>query len=106
MFVDFNKFPITHEHNAVWAKISAISEAFTEYPSTEWVWWLDVDAIIMTPHLDLYGHLLSPAALRTRLIEGDLIIPSGDVPGNSDHPILTHPILTGEVDPQIQALLT
>jgi hypothetical protein len=68
-------------------------EAFAKYPSTEWVWWLDVDAIIMTPHLDLYDYLLKPEALRTRLIAGEVIKPTDDVGINHDL------LKTGEVHP-------
>jgi len=96
MLVDLNKFPISRTRHPVWAKISAIMEVFAMYPSTEWVWWLDVDAIIMTTHLDLYEHLLNPDAMRARLVAGDLLIPNDRVPGTSHHSLLT-----GEVDPEV-----
>jgi hypothetical protein len=71
-------------------------EAFSTYPTTEWVWWLDVDAIIMTPHLDLYKHLLDHEVLRSRLSKDEIIVP------NERIPMLAHESLrTGEVESQI-----
>lgn len=92
LLVDMNKFPVSRTKHPVWAKLPSIMEAFAKYPSTEWVWWLDVDAIIMTTHLDLYDYLLKPDALRARLITGELIKPTDDVGSNDS-------LKTGEVDP-------
>jgi hypothetical protein len=75
-----NKFEIANTLNPVWAKIPAISDAFNMYPEAEWVWWLDVDAIIMNPNIDLYEHVLSPTALGRLLREGELIKTNGNVP--------------------------
>ena|SRR5436190_16136685 len=76
MLLDCNKFPVSHEKHPVWCKVPALAEAFNTYPSTEWIWWLDLDAIIMTPHLELHNYLLSPVALKDRLLEGETIIPN------------------------------
>lgn len=54
----------------VWAKLPAISEAFERNPEAEWVWWLDTDAIIMTPNIDLASHLLNPEAMKPRIARG------------------------------------
>ena len=101
MLIDMSKFPISRTKHPVWAKLSAIMEAFETYPSTEWVWWLDVDAIIMTPHIDLYELLLNPAALKAQLLAGQLLNQSGDVQQQTHEPLKT-----GEVYPRFRYPLT
>jgi hypothetical protein len=73
---DSSKFEVSREKHPVWCKLPAIAEAMDLYPSAKWVWWLDLDALIMTPHLDLYEYLLDPAVLETRLLKGEKIIPN------------------------------
>jgi len=97
LLIDLNKFPIARTQHPVWGKLPSIMEAFEKYPSREWVWWLDVDAIIMTPHLDLYDFLLKPEAMRARLIAGDVIKPTDDVGVNHGS------LETGEVDTILKA---
>lgn len=94
MLLDMNKFEISQEKHPVWAKMSAIMEAFETYPSAEWVWWLDVDAIIMTPHVDLHEYLLNPETLKGHLLQGDQLIANDRVPG-----VEGRPLKTGEVSP-------
>ena len=74
MTVDLSSYKITHKTHAVWGKLPAILEAFEKFPHAEWIWWLDVDAVIMTPEIDLFNFLLSPEILTTKLREGDPII--------------------------------
>jgi galactosyl transferase GMA12/MNN10 family len=89
MVVDMNSFELTDMMHPVWAKIPAISRAFSTYPSTGWVWWLDVDAIIMTPHIDLYDHLLKPTSMKKLLLEGELIKVNDKVPIQRKGPVMT-----------------
>ena len=74
MTVDLASYVITHTTHPVWGKLPAILEAFERYPNAEWVWWLDNDAIIMTPEIDLYQHLLDPKILQTRLFKDQPIL--------------------------------
>ena len=74
MTVDLSSYAITHTTHAVWGKLPAIIEACEKYPHAEWIWWLDVDAIIMTPEIDLFQHLLSPQILQTKIVQGDPIL--------------------------------
>jgi hypothetical protein len=73
MLVDANKYEVARERNPAWCKLAAVAEALDRHPSMEWVWWLDLDAIIMSPHVDLYEHLLGPTALAGRLLKGETI---------------------------------
>lgn len=57
--------------HAVWKKIAAIKQAFLDNPKAEWVWWLDLDAIIMTAHAPLSTHLLHPSVLDKKLLRGE-----------------------------------
>ncbi|KAK9370708.1 galactosyl transferase GMA12/MNN10 family-domain-containing protein [Lipomyces kononenkoae] len=67
---------------AVWNKIPAIQNAFDVNPDAEWVWWLDMDAIIMTPAQDLASLVLNPDALKEKIAyEADLKINEGKPSG-------------------------
>ncbi|KAK9325261.1 galactosyl transferase GMA12/MNN10 family-domain-containing protein [Lipomyces orientalis] len=48
---------------AVWNKIPAVQNAFDINPDAEWVWWLDMDIIIMTPLQDLASLVLNPDSM-------------------------------------------
>lgn len=65
-FINISKYNIGTNH-PVWAKLPAVAEAFANHPKAKWVWWLDLDAIIMTPKVDLNEHLLSHKALLSRI---------------------------------------
>ncbi|KAF2404271.1 hypothetical protein EJ06DRAFT_546212 [Trichodelitschia bisporula] len=57
-FVNIAQFDIECAH-PVWKKIPAIVDAFNTYPDAQWVFFLDLDAIIMSPERDLHSSLLS-----------------------------------------------
>ena len=72
--VDLAKYSLVKKAQPAWGKIPAILETFEKYPGAEWIWWLDVDAIIMTPEIDLFEHILDPNVLRSRVLEGEPIV--------------------------------
>jgi hypothetical protein len=85
--VDMKDFQFSNTSHPVWAKMPAISATLDKFPLAEWVWWLDADAIIMTPHIDLYEYLLSPAALKNNLIHDEAIRMNDRVPIHPKDPI-------------------
>ena len=87
MFIDLTEFG-GRRHAAI-GKMGAIYRAFEQYPSTEWVWWLDMDAIIMTPSIDLYDHILGPSAMQTKLLSNMSIKSTSDVSTHSEDVIRT-----------------
>jgi len=98
MLFDSNKYEVSQERHPVWCKPTVIAEAMEKNSSAEWIWWLDMDAIIMTPHLDLYEYLLAPTVLAERLLKGQTISPNKriQIDGNP-----LPDLLTGEVYPAI-----
>lgn len=76
----------------VWAKMGAIRESFEKFPSVEWVWWLDTDALIMNAEIDLAKHILNKRAMKERLTYGR---PLRNVRGNWTNGIYME---RGEVD--------
>ena len=50
-----------------WNKIPILQDAFRRYPDAEWVWWLDLDIIIMNQSLDLQTHILSNEGMMRNL---------------------------------------
>ena len=69
-FINISSYDLGDAH-AVWKKIPAIVEAFNKHPKAQWVFWLDLDAIIMTPTRDLNSLLLSKEAMKKALAGGD-----------------------------------
>jgi hypothetical protein len=61
-FVNISQFDLDNAH-PVWKKIPAIVDAFNTYPKAQWVFFLDLDAIIMSPKQDLNSLILSHAGM-------------------------------------------
>lgn len=51
----------------MWSKVPILVDALKQYPDAKWIWWLDVDAIIMTPTIDLGEHFLNPDPMFSKL---------------------------------------
>lgn len=68
-FINMSRFDLRQTH-PVWGKLNAIKTAFDEHPNVEWIWWVDVDIIIMDPEIDLARHVLNPETLKRRLSYG------------------------------------
>lgn len=75
-FIDITRYDLNGAH-PVWAKLPAIVDSFNDFPEAQWVWWLDLDAIIMSPQIDLNSHILSYSAMHSRLEKNAPIIGGG-----------------------------
>lgn len=65
-----------------WNKIPILREAFDRFPKAKWIWWLDLDIIIMTPSLDLHTHVLSEEGmLQQMLIDQEIVGVGGGLLG-------------------------
>ncbi|KAJ5681656.1 uncharacterized protein N7477_001596 [Penicillium maclennaniae] len=51
-----------------WNKIPVSKEAFARHPNAEWVWWMDMDIIIMNMTLSIYDHNLSKEGLARNIL--------------------------------------
>ena len=65
-FVNISQFDLEGAH-PVWKKLPAIVDAFNAYPEAQWVFFLDLDAIIMSPEQDLNSLVLSHVGMRKSL---------------------------------------
>ena len=70
MWANFSEYKIGNAH-PVWSKVPVLADAFRKYPKAKWLWWLDIDAIIMSPNIDLSTHILSPPSLYSILRKGE-----------------------------------
>lgn len=84
-FLNISKFDIAPAH-PVWGKLPAIAETFETYPDAQWIWWLDLDAILMTPSVDLNELLLSHKALGEQLHKDQVLTNSGGGKSNISTP--------------------
>lgn len=75
-FINISDYDVSGAH-PVWKKIPAIIDCFRANPEVQWVWWLDLDAVIMTASVDLSDYLLSPEALDRALLRDTEIMRSG-----------------------------
>lgn len=62
-FINIGKYDLG-DIAPVWKKLPAIVEAFNDHPDAQWLFWLDLDAIIMTPEQDLQSLILSRDGMR------------------------------------------
>lgn len=68
-FINISRFDMKLIH-PVWGKLKAIELALEEHPDVEWIWWMDLDMIIMNPEIDLARYVLNPEAMKKRLSYG------------------------------------
>jgi hypothetical protein len=73
MSVDLTDYAVSAKYSPVWAKFYAIMDAFEKFPKSEWVWWLDLDAIILTPQVDVYSLFLESSAMKGMLYENETL---------------------------------
>lgn len=62
-----------------WRRLFALREVLEEYPDSEWLWYLDQDAIIMDTHLCLTDHILNPERLDHLMLKDEPIVPPDSV---------------------------
>ncbi|KAL2258790.1 hypothetical protein VTK26DRAFT_7755 [Humicola hyalothermophila] len=48
-----------HEWRESWEKVDFIRTALKKYPKAEWIWWLDLNTIIMEPTYSLQDHIFN-----------------------------------------------
>jgi hypothetical protein len=70
MWANISEYRVGDAH-PVWSKVPVLVDAFEKHPEAKWLWWLDVDAIIMNPTIDLASHVLSTHALGQKLRKGE-----------------------------------
>ena len=76
MWANFSSY--TFGPKVYWNKIPILQEAWRRYPQAEWLWWLDLDIIIMTPSLDLESHILPRGGLQRQLVLDEFLhVPGG-----------------------------
>jgi hypothetical protein len=51
-----------------WNKIAVLKEAFARHPDAEWVWWMDMESIIMNMTLSIYDHVLSREGMARNIL--------------------------------------
>jgi hypothetical protein len=68
MWCNLSEYRVKDEE-AVWTKTAVLVDAMNRYPNAKWIWWLDFDAVIMTPTIDLGKHILNPDAMFSNLLK-------------------------------------
>lgn len=71
-WVNISRFDL-HGKSPVWAKLPAVIETLETYPDAQWVWMLDLDAIIMSPRVDIAQKLLSHDSMKQQLLTNEKI---------------------------------
>lgn len=72
-FINMSRIEMPESPHPVWKKLPAIVETFQTYPDALWVWWLDLDAIIMTEDFELETKILSDDAIDKNLLRHEEI---------------------------------
>jgi hypothetical protein len=68
-WANFSEYRIGDVH-PVWSKVPVLADTFVKYPNAKWVWWLDIDAIIMSPEFSLQ-RILDPVNMYEILRKGE-----------------------------------
>ncbi|KAJ5225027.1 hypothetical protein N7468_006252 [Penicillium chermesinum] len=55
MWANMTSYNLPNGEGLVWNKMPVLKEAFDRFPDAEWVWWIDIDIIIMNMSLNLTG---------------------------------------------------
>ncbi|CAM1505597.1 Fc.00g112340.m01.CDS01 [Cosmosporella sp. VM-42] len=48
-----------HEWRESWEKVDFIRSSLRKYPEAEWIWWLDLNTLVMEPSYSLQNHLFN-----------------------------------------------
>lgn len=64
-YVDLEKY--RHDKSSAWLKIPAIQDMFKRAPEADWIWWLDIDALIMNKSINICRDILSRQVIETCL---------------------------------------
>ncbi|KAJ6009071.1 hypothetical protein N7522_004087 [Penicillium canescens] len=84
MWANMTSYNLSNGAPIFWNKIPILKEAFVRYPDAEWVWWLDMDIIIMNMTLNIYDHILSEEGLARNILLGrEMTGPGGGKTGYS-----------------------
>ena len=82
MWANMTSYNLSHGESIYWNKIPVLQEAFVRYPKAEWVWWLDIDIIIMEHSLSLWDHVLSSEGMaRNAALDVPIHGPGGGLTG-------------------------
>lgn len=68
MWANMTSYNLPNGEGLVWNKIPVLQEAFDRFPDAEWVWWVDIDIIIMNMELNVYDHILSRDGLDRHIL--------------------------------------
>lgn len=68
MWANISSYNLPNGAPVYWNKIPILQEAFMRFPETEWVWWMDIDIIIMNMSLNIYDHVLSQEGLARNIL--------------------------------------
>ncbi|KAL8733721.1 MAG: hypothetical protein Q9166_001914 [cf. Caloplaca sp. 2 TL-2023] len=82
MWANISTYNLSHDEPIYWNKIPVLQEAFIRYPDAEWLWWMDMDIIIMNHSLSLWDHVLSPEGMaRNAVLDTVINKPGGGASG-------------------------
>ncbi|KAL8808955.1 MAG: hypothetical protein Q9200_003861 [Gallowayella weberi] len=91
MWANITTYNLSHGEPIYWNKIPVLQEAFIRYPHVEWVWWMDMDIIIMNHSLSIWDHVLSPEGMaRNAVLNQTINKPGGGPSGWRTPPSYNH----------------
>ncbi|MCJ1479129.1 hypothetical protein MMC13_007813 [Lambiella insularis] len=67
VWANITQFPVREAQTLHWSKAPVMRAAFDAFPFAKWLWWLDLDSIIMTPSKPL-STFLSPNTLESIML--------------------------------------
>lgn len=77
MWANMTSYNLPDGSPIYWNKIPILKEAFVRFPDAEWIWWMDMDIIIMNTSLSIYDHVLSPEGMARNVLLNESIHTAG-----------------------------
>ncbi|OBT85280.1 hypothetical protein VE02_06514 [Pseudogymnoascus sp. 03VT05] len=77
-FPTVNDYPLG-DSPVSWSKLPAMRHALTNFPYTEYYWFLDQNALIMNPNLKIETHIMNPKRMDVLMIKDQSIVPPDSV---------------------------
>lgn len=68
MWANMTSYNLPNGAPIYWNKIPILKDAFARFPDAEWVWWMDLDVIIMNMSLSIHDHVLSPEGMARNIL--------------------------------------
>lgn len=89
-------YQVARHHSKSWGKIALCRAAMAAFPNAEYFWFLDSNAIIMNPQVDIYEHVVSSERLDKFIQHGTAVLRKNKAGDEDLNPVVTSKTITAQ----------